>query len=155
MGNFFGVNKSKVANRLKRILPKFRADRSYVQGVNGCSKFDPENLFRRRKIESCKSSETRVAEVSRRSERSSRGKRTFEVCRRCRQFFCGVTSLLNLMDSNKRHTAICRFAVEASWGRLVCFFRTPKANKKVILINAFLGASRVHLGCVLGTSWAD
>ena len=25
--------------------------------------------------------------------------------RRRRQFFCGVTSLLNLMDSNKRHTA--------------------------------------------------
>ena len=35
--------------------------------------------FRRRKIESCKSSETCVAEVSRRSEPSSRGKRTFEV----------------------------------------------------------------------------
>ena len=70
-------------------------------------KFLPIFFFRRRKIESCKSSETRVAEVSRRSERSSRGKRTFEVCRRCRQFFCGVTSLLNLMDSNKRHTAMC------------------------------------------------
>ena len=33
----------------------------------------------RRKIEICKSSEMCVAEVSRRSERSSRGKRTFEV----------------------------------------------------------------------------
>ena len=32
---FFGVEKSKVANRLKRVLPKFRADRSYVRGVNG------------------------------------------------------------------------------------------------------------------------
>ena len=36
-------------------------------------------FFRRRKIEICKSSETRVAEVSWRSERRERGKRTFEV----------------------------------------------------------------------------
>ena len=36
-------------------------------------------FFRRRKIESCKSSETRVAEVSRRSEPSSRGERNFDV----------------------------------------------------------------------------
>ena len=35
----FGVEKSKVANRLKRVLPKFRADRSHVRGVNGRSKF--------------------------------------------------------------------------------------------------------------------
>ena len=42
-------------------------------------------VFRRQKIEICKSSETRVAEVSRRSERSSRGKRTFEVRRRRRR----------------------------------------------------------------------
>ena len=38
-----------------------------------------EKKIRRQKIEICKSSETRVAEVSRRSERSSRGKRTFEI----------------------------------------------------------------------------
>ena len=31
---FFGVKKSKFANRLKRALPKFRADRSYVRGIN-------------------------------------------------------------------------------------------------------------------------
>ena len=37
---FFGVEKSKVANRLKRVFPKFEADRSEVRGVNGCSKFD-------------------------------------------------------------------------------------------------------------------
>ena len=43
-----------------------------------------EKNFRRRKIEICKSSETRVAEVSRRSEPSSRGKPTFEVRRRRR-----------------------------------------------------------------------
>ena len=35
----------------------------------------PRKIFRRRKIESCKSSETRFPEVSRRSERSSRGER--------------------------------------------------------------------------------
>ena len=35
----FGVNKSKIANRLKRVLTKFRADRSYVWEVNGRSKF--------------------------------------------------------------------------------------------------------------------
>ena len=36
------------------------------------------------KIEICKSSEMRLAKVSRRSEPSLRGKRTFEVRRRCR-----------------------------------------------------------------------
>ena len=40
-------------------------------------------FFQHRKIAICKSSETRVAEVSRRSEPSSRGQRTFEVRRRC------------------------------------------------------------------------
>ena len=39
-------------------------------------------FFRRQKIEICKSSESRVAEFSPRLERSSRGKRTFEVRRR-------------------------------------------------------------------------
>ena len=43
-----------------------------------------KKIFRRQKIEICKSSETRVAEVSRRSEPSSGGKRTFEVRRRRR-----------------------------------------------------------------------
>ena len=43
-----------------------------------------KKFFRRRTIESCKSSETRVAEVSRRSERCERCKRTFEVRRRRR-----------------------------------------------------------------------
>jgi len=33
--NFLGVKKSKVANRLKRVLPKFRADRSDVRRVRG------------------------------------------------------------------------------------------------------------------------
>ena len=43
-----------------------------------CSKKD----FRRQKIQSCKSSETRFAEVSRRSEPCSKDKRAFEVRRR-------------------------------------------------------------------------
>ena len=36
---FFGVKKSKFANRLKLALPKFRGDRSEVRGVNGRAKF--------------------------------------------------------------------------------------------------------------------
>ena len=36
---FFGVEKSKVANRLKRVFPKFEAKRSHPRGVNGRSKF--------------------------------------------------------------------------------------------------------------------
>ena len=32
---FFGVKKSKVANRLKRVLPKFRGERSHVRRVRG------------------------------------------------------------------------------------------------------------------------
>ena len=44
-----------------------------------CNKFSKKNGHR--KIESCKSSETRFPEVSWRSERSSRGERTFEVRR--------------------------------------------------------------------------
>ena len=31
----FGVKKSKVANRPKRVFPKFRGDRSEVRGANG------------------------------------------------------------------------------------------------------------------------
>ena len=36
----FGVETSKVANRLKLVLTKFEADLSHVRGVNGRSKFD-------------------------------------------------------------------------------------------------------------------
>ena len=43
------------------------------------SKKIPKKFVRRRKIESCKSSETRFPEVSCRSEPSSRGERAFEV----------------------------------------------------------------------------
>ena len=35
----FSVEKWKIANRLKRVLTKFRADPSFVRGVNGRSKF--------------------------------------------------------------------------------------------------------------------
>ena len=37
----FGVEKSKVANRLKRVFPKFEADRSHVRRVNASSKYIP------------------------------------------------------------------------------------------------------------------
>ena len=40
--NVFGIKKSKVANRLKRALPKFRGDRSEVRGVTGRSKLQSE-----------------------------------------------------------------------------------------------------------------
>ena len=54
----------------------------------------PKKNFRRQKIESCKSSETRFPEVSRRSERSSRGERTFEVRRANRKLsFVGGCSI--------------------------------------------------------------
>ena len=33
--NFLGVENWNVANRLKRVFPKFRADRNHVRGVNG------------------------------------------------------------------------------------------------------------------------
>ena len=39
---FFSVEKSKVANRLKRALPKFCADRSGVKGGNGRPKLDQD-----------------------------------------------------------------------------------------------------------------
>ena len=50
---FFGVEKSKVANRLKRVFPKFETDRSEVRGVNASSKYislkypppGPRNIF--------------------------------------------------------------------------------------------------------------
>ena len=35
-----GVKKSKVANRPKRVFPKFRGDPSEVRGANGRSKFE-------------------------------------------------------------------------------------------------------------------
>ena len=37
--NFFGVEKSNVGDHLKRVFPKFEADRSHPRGVNGRSKF--------------------------------------------------------------------------------------------------------------------
>ena len=36
---FLTSKKLKVANRLKRVFPKFEADQSYVRGVNGRSMF--------------------------------------------------------------------------------------------------------------------
>ena len=47
----FSVEKWKIANRLKRVLPKFRADPSFVRGVNGRSKFRNSRAdFRKRNV---------------------------------------------------------------------------------------------------------
>ena len=45
--HFFGAEKSKFANRLKRALPKFRADWSDARGDHGDSKFVDVKLPRR------------------------------------------------------------------------------------------------------------
>ena len=49
--------------------------------------------------------------------------------------------------------------MEAFLGRLVCSLGTPKANKKVVSINAFwegfLGAPWMRLGNIVGGSWGD
>ena len=42
---FFGVENWKIANCLKRVLPKFRADPSFAQGVNGRLKFRKNSKF--------------------------------------------------------------------------------------------------------------
>ena len=44
---FWDVDKSNVGNRLKRVLPKFRADRSHPSRVNGRSKFWTQNVATR------------------------------------------------------------------------------------------------------------
>ena len=88
----FRLGRSFLQNRLKRVSPKFHADRSYPRGVNGLSKFSifpknvPRNFFSPRKIIFAKSSETRFPKVSRRSELSSGGKRLFKIFR----FFVNV-----------------------------------------------------------------
>ena len=60
---------------------------------------NPKNFrkksFPHQKIESCKSSEMRFPEVSRRSERSSRGERTFEV-RRAKRKLSFVERCINM-----------------------------------------------------------
>ena len=37
--SFFAVERWNVGDRLKRMFPKFEAERSHPRGVNGCSKF--------------------------------------------------------------------------------------------------------------------
>ena len=48
---FFGVEKWNVGNRLKRVFPKFEAERSHPRGVNGRSKFykNSAEIFRFRR----------------------------------------------------------------------------------------------------------
>ena len=55
-----------------------KSDRNHEKLISEAETFSPQN-FRRGKIEIGKLSETHVAEVSLRSELSSRGERTFEV----------------------------------------------------------------------------
>ena len=61
---------------------------SPFQKKNGPRRFlqkkNPKKKFRRRKMKNCKSSETRFAKVSRRSEPCSGGKRPFEVSKKNR-----------------------------------------------------------------------
>ena len=81
-----------------------------------------EKNFRRQKIESCKSSETRFPEVSRRSERSSRGER---------KIFCRATRRLNRIDGGKRNAAISWFMlhramVSTGSGSQQNFYITPQ-----------------------------
>ena len=45
---FFGVEKSNVGDHLKRVFPKFEAERSHVRGLNGHSKF--RKFFKIRRI---------------------------------------------------------------------------------------------------------
>ena len=49
--NVFGVQKWNVGNRLKRVFPKFEAERSHPRGVNGRSKFykNSAEIFRFRR----------------------------------------------------------------------------------------------------------
>ena len=72
MGKLIFTSKN---SQLLQNLPKITKNRKKLR-----NKFRIKNI-RRQKIESCKSSETRFPEVSRRSERSSRFERTFEVRR--------------------------------------------------------------------------
>ena len=81
----FRLERSFLQNRLKRVSPKFHANRSHPRRVNGLSKFwnfpknPPRKHFSARKIIFAKSSETRFPKVSRRSEPSSGGKRPFKI----------------------------------------------------------------------------
>ena len=80
--------------------------------------------FRRQKIESCKSSETRFPEVSRRSERSSRGER---------KIFCRATRRLNSIDGYKRNVAISQ-----KWPDLSKSDSSAYPFLWILLQNAFL-----------------
>ena len=67
----FDVEKSKIGAKSTKNHEKQKKNR----------KKNSEKNFRRQKIESCKSSETRFPEVSRRSERSSRANGILMRCR--------------------------------------------------------------------------
>ena len=79
----FCVEKWNVGDHLKRVFPKFEAERSHPRGVNGRSKFWKKLIFfqrfRRQNMKCWGSSETRFGQVPGQSEPSSGGKRTFKV----------------------------------------------------------------------------
>ena len=86
------LGRSILQNRLKRVFPKFHANRNHPRGVNGLSKFSifskicPPKIFSARKINFAKLSETRFPKFSRQSEPSSRVKRPlkiFDVFEKC------------------------------------------------------------------------
>ena len=84
-----------------------------------CRKFSSKKFFRRRKIENCKSFETRFAEVWRRSELCLGGERSFEVRHRrtClsefRVFLRTIINKITLCDApeeslaNDGRTSVC------------------------------------------------
>ena len=80
--NFGAKNLEELDFDVRKSLAPRKSTKNDEKPKKKKSEFFSGNFFRRQKIEICKSSETRVAEVSWRSERSSRGKRTFEVRRR-------------------------------------------------------------------------
>ena len=86
---FMGVEKSNVGDHLKRVFPKFEADRSHPRGVNDRSKFCQKIAclmqkllflsFYCWKMKCRESSETRFGKVLHWSEPSLRGKRPIEM----------------------------------------------------------------------------
>ena len=86
---------------VKKCLAPPKSAENHEKPKKNCEKFSEKN-FRRQKIESCKSSETRFPEVSRRSERSSRGER---------KIFCRATRRLNSIDGYKRNVAISYYII--------------------------------------------
>ena len=79
---FFDVEKWNVGDHLKRVFPKFEAERSHPRGINGRSKFCKNSIFlrfRRRKMKCRGSSETHFPKVWGRTEPSLGDKQPIKV----------------------------------------------------------------------------